>query len=83
MVAHKKALTSPPWWVRAPLYAALPPGRDLKDVRLRMQRDFIRLARRGNKRATIQFCFHHSSWWALKTAERWILVLVALTSRLT
>ncbi len=82
MVAKlKKVPTSPPWWVRAPLYSALWLKPEFEEYRLSLQLRYGRLVRKGNKRAISRFCFRESFYWTLATGQRFKYAVFLALSR--
>ncbi len=79
MVDKKKRPTSPPWWVRAPLYAAVWPREDFDEYRINLQREYIRCRRCENKAKTLKFCLRRSMQWTFAAGQRfgyWFLFFV-------
>ena len=83
MAVQKKRPTSPPWWVRAPLYAALWPREDLEEYRISLQRQYIRVKRKGDRTKTFVFCMRTSFRWTGVTVFRFKELLLAAFVRAT
>ena len=80
MVAKQNARTSPPWWVRAPLYVAVWPRADFEEYRISLQRAYIREVRKKSRVALFRFNLRQSRHWSFAAAQRfgyWLMLIFA------
>ena len=70
MKPRRKGRILPPWWVRAPLYAALWPRLDLSEFRIRLQRKYLRALRNKGVREANRNCRRQAFEWSLAAVYR-------------
>lgn len=78
MVVSKKVRNSPPWWVRAPLYAAVWPRADFEEYRISLQRQYILVRRQNSRRALLRFNLRQCRHWSFAAVQRvvfWLLLV--------
>ena len=56
MVDPKSPRTSPPWWVRVPLYIAVWPKREFGEYRINLQRKYLRELKTKGEMAARRLC---------------------------
>lgn len=80
MVAKRKARHSPPWWVRAPMYAALWPTEELSEYRVSLHRRNLRLRKKRGHVAANWYCAREAVTWSFAALQRfWYVVFVFVT----
>ena len=69
MTQKRQRKATPPWWVRLPLYLATYPKPEFYDYRIQMQRDYLRVKRKGPE-ATQNWNRSQLKMWMVPTAMR-------------
>ena len=70
MMGRKKYRASPPWWVRAPLYAALWPRPELSEYRVRLERKYQRELRSNGRSLAKKACRRDALRWTVAAGFR-------------
>lgn len=80
MVIRKESIMitkfqGPPWWVRLPLYAATGPWPESRDMRISLQRRYLRTQKTSGLKAANRLARREALTYCLATAERsvWIV----------
>lgn len=66
----QKWRASPPWWVKAPLYAALWPRPELREYRVRLERKYQRELRSNGQSMANNACRRDALQWTVAAGYR-------------